>query len=34
MKCECGITKDNKVFVCPKHYRDLMMDSSLVGYLK
>jgi len=29
MKCDCGITIDGKVFVCPIHIKRLMEDSYL-----
>ena len=30
--CECGITKDGLVFICPMHYARLMQDSNIADY--
>ena len=28
-ECGCGLTEDNKVYVCPKHWVILISDSNL-----
>ncbi len=27
--CGCCITEDDLVIVCPKHYRDILLDSNI-----
>jgi len=27
--CECGITKEGLIYICPKHYGMMMEDSSI-----